>query len=139
MHMLVFYSIDKANYTVAAKILEIGPGTTDNGGIKFNEDVAEFLFPIAKWAHIVGSIGRVVLLVISYKKPRISKIYFNYEVVMFLLDQCLVKNTPIDAMNFIMLLSSTLSFVTLYFDFWHSLLGIFICQVSYTIIIMNLY
>ena len=135
MHMLVFYSMDKANYTVSALLLEKGPGA----GVTYNEDVAHTLFPIAKWAHIVGSVGRVFLLLISYKKPGISKIYFNYEVVMVLLDKCLVKDTPQDAMNFIMLLQSTIAFFALYFNFWSSLFGCFVCQIVYGVIIATLY
>lgn len=101
--------------------------------------LAEVTLPYAKYAHISGTIGRVLLLAVSYKKPQICKTYFFYELVMLLIDMCMVKAAPIDATNFIQLLTTTIIFIYLYFDIVPSLIGILISQITFAAIRHHLY
>ena len=77
-HWTLFLAIGRANFAESAKYIEEGGD--------FDKEVAEAIFPIAKWAHIIGTLGRIVLLAISYKKPRVCRMYFFYELMMMLID-----------------------------------------------------
>ena len=50
------------------------------------------MFPYAKWVFVIGTIGRLLLVFISLRKPSICKSYFYYDLAMIVFNQCLVKD-----------------------------------------------
>lgn len=40
----------------------------------------------AQYAYAIGTIGRIVLILVSYKKPTICKLYLQYSLLLSLLD-----------------------------------------------------
>ena len=48
--------------------------------------MAEAMFPYAKWIFLVGTIGRLLLVLISVRKPMICKSYLFYDLAMILFD-----------------------------------------------------
>ena len=118
-HWTLFLAIGRANFAESAKYMEEGGD--------FDKEVAEAIFPVAKWAHIIGTLGRIVLLAVSYKKPRICRMYFFYEMMMMLIDQCLPRDIKLDILNFLLLLLTTINYFSLAFDFWPNLIA---CSIS---------
>ena len=66
-HWIAYVVQGRANFDESAKYIE-------EGG-QFDKEVAQSIFPYAMWFHIIGNFLRVVLLAISYKKPRVCRIY----------------------------------------------------------------
>ena len=58
--------------------------------------VLQFL-PIAKYMFIVGTIGRVCIILVSLKKPGMCKIYHLYDLAMLICDFCIVQETTVDS------------------------------------------
>lgn len=53
-------------------------------------DASSKLLPFARTAYIIGSIGRVVLMLASVKLPVVCKAYHAYDQLMLVLDFCMV-------------------------------------------------
>ena len=70
------------------------------------------------------SFGRLILLLISLKDTRITKCYFYYEVLYFLVEQFLpVEHSQHDGV-FYVTMQSLFNFMLFYFNFWPSMLCI---------------
>ena len=54
--------------------------------VKFDTANALSVLPYITWIYIAGNFIRVILIIISIKRPQICKVYFHYECVMMLLD-----------------------------------------------------
>ena len=131
---IVFHCISRSNFEKAEVLLE---DQTRNHF--FNVSFAREILPYAKWAYIIGTIGRVFLLAISYKKPQICKTYLFYELLMLFFDSCMVRSVDTSAYNFIQLLTITIIFQHLYFDFIPSIIGVAISQIFVTTIWYHMY
>ena len=59
---------------------------------KYDHDLAQSILPYVKWAYIIITIIRVALFVISYKKPKVCRLYLYFELIIMLLDCCMPKN-----------------------------------------------
>ena len=55
---------------------------------EYNEDLVKSIFPFVKMAIIFMTIGRAILLLISFKKISICKVYIYYQVIYILLELC---------------------------------------------------
>ena len=84
---------------------------------EYNEDLVKSIFPFVKMAIIFMTIGRAILLLISFKKISICKVYIYYQVIYILLELCLPRNHG-DMQLKLMLDNNVMSFLLLYFDFW---------------------
>ena len=111
----------------------------EGDGGDFDKEMAEAIFPIVKWAHIIGTLGRIVLLAISYKKPRVCRMYFFYELMMMMIDQCLPRDINLETLNFLLLLLTTLNFFSMAYDYWPNLVACSISQVIFTAIRASVY
>ena len=69
------------------------------------------------------SIGRVILLLISFKKLSICKFYIYYQVVYILLELCLPRDYG-DMQLKLLMDNNVMSFCLLYMDFWPSSIAI---------------
>ena len=91
-----------------------------------DEDHAQLLlsvFPYARTAMIIHTVGRVIMFIASAKYPGICKCYFFYEmIVMGLIDQFLPKNENAIMANNLQLNGLVLYFIQFYFEFWSSLI-----------------
>lgn len=91
-----------------------------------SEAVAEKIYPFIKWAQISLEIGRVVLVLVSLKKPQVVKYYLYYQLIL----QCLVFTLPNDyGEDFSQegnALGNMLIIIPLYFDLIKSCLAIFV-------------
>ena len=56
----------------------------------FEHSIMESVYPFAKWIMIGLLCGRVVLILISIKCLSITKVYFYYELLVVLVEQCLL-------------------------------------------------
>ena len=83
----------------------------------------------AGWASIVGVFVRVILLLISIKKPVICRIYFGYELVMLIFNECLVNMNRPEANDTIQMLKILLYFISFNYNTGRSFLLVTICQV----------
>lgn len=86
------------------------------------------LVELIKYGHLVGVLGRGILLAISAKKPRVCKLYLFYEMVVLLASQCTVSHAQVDEhlMNTANQLKITLLFCTLYYNFWWSIASVLV-------------
>ena len=81
----------------------------------------------AGWASIVGVFGRVILLLISIKKPVICRIYFGYELVMLIFNECLVNMNRPEANDTIQMLKILLYFISFNYNTGRSFVMVTIC------------
>ena len=84
----------------------------------------------AGWAFIVGVFVRVILLLISIKKPVICRIYFGYELVMLIFNESLVNMNSLEANNTIQMLKIILYFISFNYNTGRSFVIVTICQVA---------
>ena len=62
----------------------------------FDETLVDNIFPSAKWLSFAGNLLRIFLLMISFKKPSIIKVYIHMEILMLIVQNCMP-----DQQNFI--------------------------------------
>ena len=64
---------------------------------EFDTTTALSLFPYLKWMMMIGGIlGRTILIAISYKKPKVTKVYIYYETIMYLLERSCPQDYSLD-------------------------------------------
>ena len=98
-----------------------------DGDDYFNYDVALNLALFAERASVVGLFGRIILLLISIKKPVICRVYFGYELVMLILNECLVSLDRPETNNTIQMHQIILCFISFNFSTGKSLILVTIC------------
>ena len=103
--------LERANFQIAKQNLE----DEQNSCIDYNRERVETIHESVKSAYIVGSLGRILMVLISIKVPMICKFYIYYEAMMTLLDFCLVR-TNAQAQHHVTLLVCALNFVSYYFN-----------------------
>ena len=79
----------KVHYLESLKFME-------EGAKPYNEEFAQAAFPYLKWASWVLTLGRLVLIPLSYKYPRVSCIYFVYQMMFY----CVGATFPQDFGNY---------------------------------------
>lgn len=97
------------------------------------------MLPIATWIHVLGTYVRVILIFLSYAKPKVCKVYFHYEMFMTLIDLCIVVNGSGDAVQLLSLLKITNIFYNFYYDFIQSIASVVIMQICFTTVHSQLY
>ena len=110
----------------ANSIIE-GVATIKDGKEYFNYDVAMNLALFAGWASIVGVFVRVILLLISIKKPVICRIYFGYELLMLIFNECLVNVNRPEANDTIQMLKIIICFISFNYKTGTSFIQLTIC------------
>ena len=88
----------------------------------FDETNAKKVFQIAKWAYIVGSFVRPILVMISYKKPKVIDYYYVYSMLMFGIMAFLPVHKDGDTVKEVFTLRMMVTFVCLYMNIWSSLI-----------------
>ena len=78
---------NKANFQVTDEILKEGKADF------FNEEVALRLLFVGKQLQIYGTICRILLILISIKKPGVCKLYQIFDLLMIICDFCMVQTT----------------------------------------------
>ena len=104
-----------------------GAEAIQDGKEKFNYDVALNLALFAGWASIVGVFVRVILLLISIKKPVICRIYFGYELLMLIFNECLVNVNRPEANDTIQMLKIIICFISFNYKTGTSFIQVTIC------------
>ena len=97
------------------------------GSDYFNYDFASNLALFAGWASIVGVFGRVILLLISIKKPVICRFYFGYELVMIILNECLVNVDRPETNDTLQILQTIFCFISFNYRTRDSIILVTIC------------
>ena len=87
------------------------------------------IMPYLKWIYITLTLGRLVLLLLSIKNPRISKTYFYYEQVLFLCSAAMPLGLPADAQNDVDFAELQVNFAMFFFDVWPCLICSLVSQV----------
>lgn len=90
------------------------------------------ILQVATWAHVVGAIIRILLVLTSFRWPDMSKVYFHFEVAMLLIDQGLVTSDSSDAEDRICLLTVTIVALCHQYYFLPSFAAIAVKQVFYS-------
>ena len=132
-HWILYVIQGRANFNESEKLLE-----EDVGG-EVDKEVAQAILPYAKWAHITATFFRIVLLAISYKKPRVCRFYFYYELMVVLIDQCMPKNISLDRLEFLILLLNLINFFAFTIDFLPNLIAANVSQIIFTVIWVSVY
>ena len=57
---------------------------------EFKHSIMDDLYPYAKWTMIGLLCGRMVLMLASIKRLSITKFYFYYELIVVIVEQCLL-------------------------------------------------
>ena len=86
-----------------------------------NLELTKKVFPYAKVLIITFNLGRLVLFLIGLKWLKITRIFFYYELITFVIEQMLPFDITWTVATLIRLLISSLNLITDYFDWWPSL------------------
>ena len=78
VHFILSYAAGATNFDFSEQYLE--------GDTPFDGSTAKAINQLFKYIYIVGVAGRLLLVVISFKKPNIVLTYFYYELVMLMID-----------------------------------------------------
>ena len=98
---------------------------------KFFESYYEYL----KIALITMSMGRILLMVVSYKNIKICRVYIYYQILYLSLEWLLPRDYGEMQTN-VMLSGNVMNFICLYYDFWPSciwMLVTVVCQASMSV------
>ena len=74
------------------------------------------MFNVAKWAYLIGVVGRIALLVLTIKLPKIVKVFFSYELIMLTLNECMVTKSDSHEANLLQLLMTIIGFIGFYLN-----------------------
>lgn len=88
---------------------------------------------------IASILFRFLLLLISFKWPKVCKLYLFFDMTFLSIEQGLVKNVDYETMNQIVLLSQYSVYFTLSYDLVPSFIVTFISQVGFQAIQIVLY
>ena len=116
IYVFVWTIIGRANFQKSQAYVD----KSDAGsGHSYNEFYVENLFDIVKWMLIFMNIGRFFLLIVSYWKPSICKVYMLYQSVYMMLEWSQPRDYG--EMQFQILTSeNVLNFCLFTFEFWPS-------------------
>ena len=133
LNTLFFSAFGEEIYQFSEKILEQGEDQfTQEKNI--NYELAQAALPFGKWFHIIGTILRILLLIISNYKPGVCKLYIYLELCLNVTNQLMVSDVSRSALNMIMLLKTTIIFYNLYYELKPSLIAIVLCNAAYSVI-----
>ena len=114
VYTIMFMILGKANYQKSAEYVR-------KGG-EHDEDFYESWYSFLQAMLIVMTFGRIILMGLSYKYPRICRSYIYYQVIYLSLEWCLPRDYG--DMEFNVLSSdNVMNFALLYYDFWPSVVA----------------
>ena len=93
-----------------------------NEGDSPEHDLAEAIYPYAKIAMLIFTLGRVILLLVSIKQLSVCRYYLYYELLLFIINICLPQGLSFDVTNEKMMMFAVLNFTIYYFEWWPSLI-----------------
>ena len=105
----LFMILGKSNWQQSQEFI-------DNEG-EHNTDVVSKIFPIVKYAMIAMTVGRLVLMLISYKNLKVCQSYIYYQAAYMILEMCLPRNYGDMQLNMLMV-NNVFNFLLLYTNFW---------------------
>ena len=100
----------------------------DAANVPFSLEAAESISAFAKYSNILLNIGRIPLILLSIKKPRVCKVFLSYEILAILMSECMVTDVDRGAQNIIMLLMFLIIFYMLHYDFWTTFISTILSQ-----------
>ena len=92
--------IGKSSWVRSQKILEENATSTT----EFDYEIAQALFPVCRVIMMGSCLVRLLLLLVSFKWPKVCKMFLAFEIATLLIDKGLVRNQDYDTMNYILLL-----------------------------------
>ena len=101
--------------------------------------MASLTLPIVKWIFVIGTIGRVCLVIVSAKIPGICKIYHIYDLILLICDFSMVQQTTVQSQYRMTLLMAALGFIAFHYNFRVNMLCVFIVQIKISLIGALLY
>ena len=100
--------------------------------IEYEQQVADAVYPYAKWTMIGLTAGRLILMLVSVKYLSITKVYIYYEMLVVITGQFLPQDINAQRGNLFLYNTQSANFIDFYFSWWPSLLSLLISQVTYT-------
>ena len=88
---------------------------------------------------LVLTIGRLPLVLISLKKPKVCKIFLTYEIVLVALNQCFVTSVDRYSENLTILLMYLTLYFMYHYDNWTTFIGTILSQVLNIVLQILLY
>ena len=82
------------------------------------------MYKYASWVYIIGELGRILLLLISIKMPKICRSYFSYQLVMLIANSCMVSSFDTELVQQLLV---TMSFLGLYSEYGACLVWVTLC------------
>ena len=84
-------------------------------------DLAEAIYPYAKTAMLIFTLGRVILLLVSGKQLNVCRYYLYYELLLHIINVCLPHGLSFEIENQRMLMFALIQFGIYYYDWWPNL------------------
>ena len=85
------------------------------------QDLIEAIHPYAKNATLLHVVGRVILMLISIKRPSVCRYYLYYELLLHIINICSPFGLSFEIENQRMLMFALVNFGTYSFDWWPNL------------------
>ena len=127
--------IGENSWISSKKIIEENATST----AEFDYEIAQALFPVCKVIMIASNPVRFLLFLVSFKWPKVCKIFLAFEITTSLIDQGLIRNQDYATMNYIKLLQYFLLYVTLSYNMTSSSIMTFVGQIGFQVIQMVMY
>ena len=83
--MMIWMAFGEANYQQSKDYME-------EDGVQLNQELNKNVYPFLKWAMIVMTFGRLILVFASIKNLAICKVYIYYQIVYLLLEEFLPRD-----------------------------------------------
>ena len=92
-----------------------------------NAELARTIYPYARMAMYIFTVGRIILLLASLKWLRVTKCFFYYEQLLAIIEVFLPYDISPNLRNLLLMLTGSFNFITDYFHFLPSMI-ISCCQ-----------
>ena len=94
----------------------------DEGGGPPNTELARTVYPYARMAMYIFSVGRIILLFASMKWLRVTKCFFYYEQIFVVIEVFLPYNISHKLRNVLLMMTGSFNFISDYFHFFPSMI-----------------
>ena len=85
-------------------------------------DLTEIVYPYAKTAMLIFTAGRVVLMLITFKRLSVCRYYIYYELLLTIINAFLPRGWTYEVENHKMMMMAIFNFTIYYFEWWPSLI-----------------
>ena len=130
IYMSLWILLGEANYIQSRDYIAEGK--------PHNEEFVARYQSFLQWAMLTMTFGRLALMVISFKKQQVCKIYIYYQILYSLLEECMPRDYGTMQVN-IFMTNNVMNFCLLYYDFWPSSICMVLSQAVQMVIIAVVY